>query len=65
MTNPPAPTITMRLEVYRGVTEIANFLRMNERTVWRKIERGELPIKKDGTGTYVLTNLDYFLSLQT
>jgi hypothetical protein len=64
MTDTPTPTITMRLEVYRGVTEIANFLRMNERTVWRKIERGEIPVKKDGTGTWVLTNLDYILSLQ-
>lgn len=58
------PTIYLRLEVYRGVPEIAKFLNMHERTVWRMIQNGELPVKRDTGGTWVLTNIDYLLSLQ-
>ncbi|MDD5641836.1 MAG: hypothetical protein PHX53_09320 [Syntrophales bacterium] len=60
----PQPTITVPIEFYRGVKAIANFLDMNERTVKRLLLERRIPAKKDDTGRWVLTNLDYYQSLQ-
>lgn len=58
------PTITVPIEFYRGVKAIAKFLDMNERTVKRLLMERRIPAKKDDTGRWVLTNLDYYQSLQ-
>jgi len=58
------PTITVPIEFYRGVKAIAKFLDMNERTVKRLLLERRIPAKKDDTGRWVLTNLDYYQSLQ-
>ena len=58
------PTITVPIEFYRGVKAIAKFLEMHERTVKRLLEERRIPAKKDETGRWVLTNLDYYQSLQ-
>ncbi len=60
----PPPTITVPIEFYRGVKAIAKFLDMNERTVKRLLLERRIPAKKDDTGRWVLTNLDYYQSLQ-
>ena len=60
----PQPTITVPIEFYRGVKAIAKFLDMNERTVKRLLLERRIPAKKDDTGRWVLTNLDYYQSLQ-
>jgi excisionase family DNA binding protein len=54
----------VHVEFYRGVKAIANFLGVHERTAQAFLHDGKIPAKKDGTGTWVLTNLDYFTSLQ-
>lgn len=53
----------MRLEFYRGIKEIAQFLDMNPRTVRKRIAAGKLPVKMDGAGKWVLTNIDFYTSL--
>jgi hypothetical protein len=58
------PTITIPIEFYRGVKDIAGFLKMTPRSVRRLLNEGKLPAKKDETGRWVLTNLDYYQSLQ-
>lgn len=58
------PTITVPIEFYRGIKAIAKFLEMHERTVQVLLRDGKIPGKKDGTGRWVLTSLDYYLSLQ-
>jgi hypothetical protein len=58
------PTITVPIEFHRGVKAIAKFLDMNERTVKRLLLERRIPAKKDDTGRWVLTNLDYYQSLQ-
>jgi hypothetical protein len=60
----PSPAITVPIEFYRGVKAIAKFLDMNERTVKRLLMERRIPAKKDDTGRWVLTNLDYYQSLQ-
>ena len=62
---PAPPTIIyVRVEFYRGIKAIAKFLGVHERTAQAFLHDGKIPGKKDGTGTWVLTNLDYFTSLQ-
>ena len=62
---PAPPTIIdVQVELYRGVKTIAKFLGVHERTAQAFLHDGKIPAKKDGTGTWVLTNLDYFTSLQ-
>ena len=58
------PIIYVRVEFYRGVKAIAKFLGVHERTAQGFLYDGKIPGKKDGTGTWVLTNLAYFTSLQ-
>jgi len=58
------PIIYVRVEFYRGAQAIAQFLGVHERTAQAFLHDGKIPAKKDGTGTWVLTNLDYFTSLQ-
>jgi hypothetical protein len=58
------PTITIPIEFYRGVKAIANFLELHPDTVRKLIRETRLPAKKDETGRWVLTNLDYYQSLQ-
>jgi predicted site-specific integrase-resolvase len=60
----PQPAINLRLEYYCGVSEIAAFLKITERTAKRWLQTGKVPGKKDGSGRWVLTNIDYYLSLQ-
>jgi predicted site-specific integrase-resolvase len=52
------------MEFYRGIKAIAQFLGVHERTAQAFLYDGKIPGKKDGTGTWVLTNLDYFTSLR-
>ncbi len=54
----------IRLEFHRGLKGIAEFLGVHERTVQDYIKRGTWPIKRDPAGTWVLCNVDYYLSLQ-
>ena len=61
----PPIIIYLRVEFYRGVKTIAQFLAVHERTAQGFIHDGKIPAKKDGTGTWVLSNVDYYLSLQT
>ena len=58
------PAIIVPLEFYRGVDEIARFLGIHERTVRKRIAAGKLPGGRDEAGTYVMTNLDYYLSIE-
>ena len=60
----PQPTFTVPIEFYRGIKAIAKFLEMHERTVKRLIVERRIPAKKDETGRWVMTNLDYYQSLQ-
>ena len=57
-------TITVPIEFYRGVKAIANFLEMHPQTVKKLLRESKIPAKKDETGRWVLTNLDYYQSLQ-
>ena len=63
---PPATPaiIYLHMEFYRGIKAIAQFLGVHERTAQAFLYDGKIPGKKDGTGTWVLTNLDYFTSLR-
>jgi excisionase family DNA binding protein len=54
----------VRLEFYRGIKEIANFLGLHPDTVAQKLREGKIPAKKDGLGRWVLSNLDYYRSLK-
>ena len=58
------PTITVPIEFYRGVKAIANFLELHPDTVRKLIREARIPAKKDETGRWVLTNIDYYSSLQ-
>lgn len=57
-------TIAVQIEFWRGVPVIAQVLGMHERTVRKLITAGKLPVKKDESGAWVLTNVDYYRSLQ-
>lgn len=57
-------TIVVQIEFWRGVQVIAQVLGMHERTVRKLIAAGKLPAKKDESGAWVLTNVDYYRSLQ-
>ncbi len=56
--------ITVRIEFYHGVGQIAAFLRLNEKTCYRKLQAGKIPAKKDEKGQWVLSNRDYYESFQ-
>lgn len=58
------PAITVPIEFHRGVQAIAKFLDLHERTVRKLIRAGKIPAKQDESGRWVLTNLDYYQSLQ-
>jgi hypothetical protein len=58
------PEIFFKLEIFRGIDEIAAFLKIHERTAQRLLRDGKLPAKKDETGVWTLRNLDYYRSLQ-
>jgi hypothetical protein len=58
------PIITVAIEFYRGIKAIARFLEMHPETVGKLVREGKLPAKKDDTGRWVMTNLDYYQSLQ-
>jgi hypothetical protein len=58
------PIVTIPIEFYRGVKAIAAFLDMTERHARRLLNSGKLPAKRDEAGRWVLTNLDYYQSLQ-
>ncbi len=60
----PQPTITVPIEFYRGIKAIAKFLEVHPDTVRKLLREGRVPAKKDETGRWVLTNLDYYQSLQ-
>jgi len=63
-TTPPQINITIPIVFYHGVQEIADFLGYHERTARRLLQEGKIPAKKDEAGRWVLSNLDYLLSLQ-
>lgn len=56
--------LPLKIEFYRGIKEIARFLGMNEQTVQKRLKAGLIPAKKDALGSWVLCNLDYYLSLR-
>ncbi|MFZ5451510.1 MAG: hypothetical protein ACOZF2_06525 [Thermodesulfobacteriota bacterium] len=58
------PTITVPIQFYRGIKAIAKFLEMHPDRVRKLLRDGRFPAKKDNTGRWVLTNLDYYQSLQ-
>jgi len=52
-------------ELFIGVKEIADFLRVHPRTVYRYLEAGRLPmVKKDSAGRWTLREADYLGSLR-
>lgn len=53
----------IRLEFYRGLKAIGNFLNCHEKTAAEYARSGLWPIKRDPSGTWVLCNLDYYLCL--
>jgi predicted site-specific integrase-resolvase len=57
-------TIAVQIKFYRGVKAIANFLEMRPETARKLIREGKIPAKRDKTGRWVLTNLDYYQALQ-
>jgi predicted site-specific integrase-resolvase len=52
------------IKFYRGVKAIANFLEIRPETARKLIREGKIPAKRDKTGHWVLTSLDYYQSLQ-
>jgi len=58
------PAITVPIKFYYGVKAISEFLELHEQTVKKLLKDGRIPAKKDETGRWVLTNLDYYQSLQ-
>ncbi|MCL6622898.1 MAG: helix-turn-helix domain-containing protein [Syntrophobacterales bacterium] len=44
---------------YVGIKEIAGFLRLHPRTVYRHLKEGRLPAMKDCLGRWVLREEDY------
>ena len=58
------PNITVPIEFYRGVKAIASFLEIHPQTVKKLLRECKIPANKDETGRWVLTNLDYYQSLQ-
>ncbi len=56
--------VTVPIKFYCGVKAIANFLELTERHTRRLLNSGKLPAKKDLAGRWVLTNIDYYQSLQ-
>ena len=61
--DPPATIIIQKIEFWRGVPVIAEVLGMHERTVRKLIAAGKLPVKKDASGAWVLTSIDFYRSL--
>jgi hypothetical protein len=61
---PMQQSITIPIEFYRGVKSIAKFLEVTERHARRLLNEAKLPAKRDEAGRWVLTNLDYYQSLQ-
>lgn len=57
-------TIIVQIEFWRGIPTIAQALGVHERTVRKLIAKGELPVKRDASGAWVLNSLDYYRSLQ-
>jgi acyl-CoA hydrolase len=55
-----AHKIVVQIKFYRGVKAIANFLEMLPDTARKLIREGKIPAKRDKTGHWVLTNLDYY-----
>jgi predicted site-specific integrase-resolvase len=49
---------------FTGVKQIANFLRVHERTVYRHLRVGRLPVKKNNLGRWTLWEEDYLRSLR-
>ena len=45
------------------MVDIVQVLGMHERTVRKLIAAGKLPVKKDETGAWVLTSIDFYRSL--
>jgi predicted site-specific integrase-resolvase len=56
--------VAVPIKFYRGVKAIANFLNIHPDTARKLIRDGKIPVKKDKTGRWVLTNLDYYQWLQ-
>jgi excisionase family DNA binding protein len=52
-------------DLYIGVKEIANFLRLHWRTCYRHLKAGRLPAKRDSLGRWVMLKGDYLRSLRS
>jgi TfoX/Sxy family transcriptional regulator of competence genes len=52
------PIIYVSMKFYRGISDIAAFLKINERTAKRLLKEGKIPGKKDGAGKWVFCSLD-------
>jgi predicted site-specific integrase-resolvase len=57
-------TIAVQIKFYRGVKAIANFLDIHLDKARKLIREGKIPAKRDKTGRWVLTSLDYYQAHQ-
>ncbi len=60
----PHNNMPYKLEFFRGIKSIANYLGLHEQVAQKKLKAGLIPAKKDEMGRWVLCNLDYYLSLK-
>jgi len=56
--------ISITVEFYHGIKEIAQFLGLHQNSVARLLREGKVPAKRDSRGRWVLCNLDYYASLR-
>jgi len=64
MSSSDQPIITIPIKFYYGVLGIAQFLDVHPDTAREWLRTGKIPGKKDGSGRWVLSNVDYYQSLQ-
>jgi len=59
------PIIVLKLEFYYGIKGISKLMQLHAETVKKMLREGKIPgAKKDATGRWVLSNVDYLTSLQ-
>jgi len=56
--------MAVKIEFHYGIKGIAAFLELHPETVKKLLRENRLPAKKDETGRWVLSNVDYYKSLQ-
>jgi intein-encoded DNA endonuclease-like protein len=57
-------TVAVPIKFYRGVKAIAKILEMHPETVGKLIREGKIPARRDKTGRWVLTSLNYYQAHQ-